>query len=252
MNVFAAQLAEMLYAPPVEGDDLQIVFGGAFDPPHLGHWELAEAARRWAEERSGGRVDVIWTVAIQPYHKPTDRRVQHYDTRIREKLVTQLLAQQGGLWHQGGRHRLLSNDELAAGWEKMGRDPISWWAQPTYTIDTLAAAQALDEIGENPWLLVGADAAGGLADWHRWGELKQQANILVGRRVGEDDPRRPDDLDPGRWRVLARSVRAESSTRIRRLIEEEAWEEVEQACGPKVAKKLRRLSERTAGENKAA
>lgn len=226
---------------PAEGDDLTILFGGTFDPPQLGHWELAEAARKWGEERSGGRVDVIWVVADQPYHKTRDGS-RHYDTATREELVELLLAQQGGLWYQGGKHRVLTNAELAEGWGDLGHHPATWWSRDTYTIDILNAGQALCEIGERPWLLLGADAAGGLATWQRYDELCERANVLVGRRKGEQLAERPAGLGEDQWRVMLAEIRQESSTRVRSLVKAGAWDEVAGACGRKLARRLQLLS----------
>ena len=45
------------------------VFGGTFDPPHLGHLILAEAGRQ-----ALGLDRVLWVVTAQPPHKPNAAR----------------------------------------------------------------------------------------------------------------------------------------------------------------------------------
>ena len=130
------------------------IFGSAFNPPHIGH-VLVVAEARWRLELE--RVLVVPTG--DPYHK------------------------EGGL--DPGREARLEMAELA-----FRDEPASEVlaieierAGPTYTADTVAELGAR-EPGMDPVLLLGADAALGLAGWERVQALAEMAEIAVAPRSG--------------------------------------------------------------------
>lgn len=130
------------------------IFGSAFNPPHLGH-VLVVAEARW-------RLDLARVLVVptgDPYHK------------------------EGGL--DPGREARLEMAELA-----FSDEPASEVlaveierAGPTYTADTVAQLVA-EEPGMSPVLLLGADAALGLAGWERVEPLVGMAEIAVAPRSG--------------------------------------------------------------------
>ena len=124
------------------------IFGGTFDPIHIGHlraaWEASEALD--AEVR------------IVPAKIPPHRPQPIASATERAAMLRAALA---------GQQRLqLDLREL----EREG---------PSYTFDTLTSLRA--EIGaERPLvLLIGADAFAGLSEWHRWRELFELAHMCV-------------------------------------------------------------------------
>jgi nicotinate-nucleotide adenylyltransferase len=124
------------------------IFGGTFDPIHIGHlraaWEASEAL--------GAEVRIV--PAKIPPHRPQPVA----SAPERAAMLRAALA---------GQQRLeLDLREL----EREG---------PSYTFDTLASLRA--EFGnERPLvLLIGADAFAGLSEWHRWRELFGLAHICV-------------------------------------------------------------------------
>ncbi len=131
---------------------LRGVFGGTFDPIHLGHlrcaWEVAVA------------LDA--PVHMIPAREPPHRRPPVASPEQRWEMLTLALA---------GQQRLLAD---ARELERPG---------PSYTIDTLASLAA-----EHPdatlCLVVGADAASGLERWHRWREVLEKAHLVVLTRPG--------------------------------------------------------------------
>jgi nicotinate-nucleotide adenylyltransferase len=131
------------------------VFGGTFDPVHLGHLILAEQCREQ------GRLDEVWFVpAAQPPHK------SHYAiTPFRHRAEMLRLATAG---HPAFRVNELEN-------ERPG---------PSYTVvtlDELSKAHA----GVEWFLLVGSDT---LADLHEWRDpagVVRRAGLLVMARGGE-------------------------------------------------------------------
>jgi nicotinate-nucleotide adenylyltransferase len=131
---------------------LLAIFGGTFDPIHLGHlnaaWEAAELLD--AEVR------------MMPARVPPHRPAPIASATQRAAMLRAALRDQSRL--------VLDTREL-------DRDG------PSYTIDTLQELRA--EVGDRPLvLLLGADAFAGLPGWHRWRELFEVAHIAVLHRPG--------------------------------------------------------------------
>ncbi|HKV65907.1 MAG TPA: nicotinate-nucleotide adenylyltransferase [Rhodanobacteraceae bacterium] len=138
------------------------IFGGTFDPIHIGHlraaWEASEAL--------GAEVRIV--PAKIPPHRPQPVA----SAAERAAMLRAALA---------GQQRLqLDLREL----EREG---------PSYTFDTLASLRG--EIGmERPLvLLIGADAFAGLSEWHRWRELFGLAHMCVLTRPAQI-PAMPEEL----------------------------------------------------------
>lgn len=130
------------------------IFGGTFDPVHVGHlraaWEASEALD----------AEVRMVPASVPPHRPQP-------VADAERRVAML------------RTALAGQDRLGLDLRELSR------RGPSYTFDTLASLRA--EIGgSRPLvLLVGADAFAGLSTWHRWQELFELAHICVLTRPGQ-------------------------------------------------------------------
>jgi nicotinate-nucleotide adenylyltransferase len=124
------------------------IFGGTFDPVHIGHlraaWEASEALD--AEVR------------IVPAKIPPHRPQPVASASERAAMLCAALAGQ---------------DRLRLDLRELEREG------PSYTFDTLASLRA--EFGDaRPLvLLIGADAFAGLSEWHRWRELFGLAHICV-------------------------------------------------------------------------
>jgi nicotinate-nucleotide adenylyltransferase len=137
------------------------IFGGTFDPVHLGHlsvaWEASELLD--AEVR-------LMPASVPPHRPPPIATAQQRVAMLRAALQRQ-------------SRLTLDTREL----ERSG---------PSYTIDTLAELRA--EQGERPLvLLIGADAFAGLPSWHRWRELFDVTHVGVLSRPGVEAAL-PDDL----------------------------------------------------------
>lgn len=134
------------------------VFGGTFDPVHLGHLRLAEEARETL-----GLASVRWIPAGQPPHRAAPRIA--------------------------AAHRLAMVRLAVAGNPGFSVDPAEVEAQaPSYTVTTLIRLR--QELGpelgpKQPLvLLLGADAFAGLPGWHRWQEIFELAHLAVLHRPG--------------------------------------------------------------------
>jgi nicotinate-nucleotide adenylyltransferase len=131
------------------------VFGGTFDPPHIGHLIVA----RDVLERLG-LARVLFVPALEPPHK-RGRSISPAGVRL-EMLQAAV-----------SRHPGFAVDDLEL--RRSG---------PSYTVDTLLALRerhADDEL----FLLLGADQYADLDSWHRPEEIRRLARIVVLARGGD-------------------------------------------------------------------
>lgn len=136
------------------------VFGGAFDPPHVAHFELARAA-----------IDAYELDALRIF--PT-----------------------GQAWHKS---RVLSAPEHRLAMAKLAFAALPQAivdsrelerSGPTYTVETLTELKA-EFAGAELFLIMGEDQALALRSWHQWEEILRLAIICVAERddSGGDRPR---------------------------------------------------------------
>lgn len=125
------------------------IFGGTFDPVHLGHLILAEQCREQ------GRLDEVWFV---PAAHPPQKDVAAI-TRFEQRVEMLSLAIAG--------HAAFRIDELEK--ERSG---------PSYTADTLAELHHRHP-KHDYFLLVGSDTLGDLPYWHEPVRLLELAGLLV-------------------------------------------------------------------------
>ena len=132
------------------------LFGGTFDPPHVGHLVTAVNVRHALD------LDlVLMMVANVPWQKEGSRLITPADDR--HAMVEAALRDVPGL--VPGRHEIDHGG-------------------PSYTADTLAALAA--EWPETElYTIVGDDAAAGLTTWARYDEVVAQSHLVVVDRPGE-------------------------------------------------------------------
>ena len=150
------------------------VFGGTFDPIHVGHLVAAVNARD-----AVGLDRVILMVANVPWQKAGTRAVSTAEDRL--ALVEAAVGGVRGL--EAGRLEI-----------DRGGD--------SYTADTLAEmhkAQPDDEL----FLIVGWDVASELTTWERFEEIQGLATLVVVNRPGSGRPRA---LEQAGWRVAEVTV----------------------------------------------
>ena len=163
------------------------IFGGSFNPPHVAHLAVAEAARDQAE------LDRVWWVpAATPPHK-------------RGRLMTEAA-------HRLAMTRLAVADNPAfevSAWEAE-RGGVS------YTVDTLRAFQAAHPETDFH-LILGGDSLAQFASWREPEEIIERVPLIVYPRPGADLA----DVDPAVMActtILDRPLLDPSSTVIRRLL----------------------------------
>ena len=131
------------------------LFGGTFDPPHLGHLVTAVNVRHVL------KLDlVVLMVANDPWQKHGTREVA--SARDRLAMVQAAIAGVDGL--------LAGNDEITRG-------------GPSYTADTLAVLHERYRDAEI-FTIVGDDAAAKFGSWQRADEIAKQSTLVVVDRPG--------------------------------------------------------------------
>jgi nicotinate-nucleotide adenylyltransferase len=135
------------------------IFGGSFDPVHLGHLLLAESCR----EQCG--LDHVWFLpAAQAPHKKARK-----PTAAKHRLAMLELALAG--------HAAMTVSSL-----EIDRGGVS------YTVETLRAVRDSQPDAQR-FLLLGADSLGDLPSWYEAAEICQLATpVVVRRRPGAPEP----------------------------------------------------------------
>ena len=133
------------------------VFGGTFDPIHLAHLAVAEAARD-----TFGLRRVLFIPAAQPPHKP-GRDISPVEHRL---AMVELAVEDNPAFE-------VSRLEV----ERSG---------PSYTLDTLEALCDAAP-GDHLALILSAESYSEFATWHEPGRILDLADLIVAPRVGYAD-----------------------------------------------------------------
>ena len=131
------------------------LFGGTFDPIHLGHTQVAKAAARQIEAEK--------VIFIPAKCSPLKGFFPHVRDEDRLRMVTLAIA---------------NDDSFAASGCELERPA------PSYTLDTVR--QLKQEYGPETsihWLL-GADSVADLVHWHKIRELIDECNLTTMQRPG--------------------------------------------------------------------
>ena len=135
------------------------MFGGTFDPPHLGHLVTAVNVRHEL------RLDrVLLVVANVPWQKEGTRRITHSEDRY--ALVSAAVLGLDGLE--------ASRIEIERG-------------GPSFTADTLAVLAAQQSACEL-FTILGQDAAAAITSWERHEEVAERSTLVVVDRPGSRAP----------------------------------------------------------------
>lgn len=141
------------------------LFGGTFDPPHVGHLVTAVNVRHALD------LDVvILMVANVPWQKEGTREITPAEDRF--DMVAAAVSEVPGL--VPGRH------EIDRGGASYTADTLAWLAE--------------EHPGAVLFTIIGDDAAAGLHTWSRWDEVVKRSAMVVVDRPG-DPVELDDDID---------------------------------------------------------
>lgn len=156
------------------------IFGGTFDPVHLGHLRAALEVREAL---------ALTQVRFVPSGVPPHRAAPHASTRQRLAMLRAAIAGEPAF-------RLDDREVRRPG--------------PSFMVDTLTTLRA--EVGHTPLcLILGMDAFLGLPTWHRWEGLSELAHLVVMHRPGWEWREEQAPFE------LARQVTQRRTDRPRRL-----------------------------------
>ena len=159
------------------------IFGGTFDPPHVGHLVAAVNARHEA------RLDrLLLVVANEPWQKSGLRDLTPASDRL--AMVQAAVDGVAGLE--------ASDLEICRG-------------GPSYTADTLETLRAQDP-SRDLFLVLGSDAAAGLPTWEGVDRIRKLARIVLVERPGSEGGRPPEGFD---YEVVSVPLLDISSTDVR-------------------------------------
>jgi nicotinate-nucleotide adenylyltransferase len=134
------------------------VLGGTFDPPHLGHFQLAQAA---ADELNLEKV--LWVPSFKPPHKKTEHISPFRDRAI----MTEMTARRDRRFDVSRIEETIPGD--------------------SFTVKTLAhLGRALPEI--RLFFIVGSDVLPELKDWFKPERIDRWATLACGVRSGFSRP----------------------------------------------------------------
>jgi len=135
------------------------LFGGTFDPVHVGH---VHAARRVCDRLGLDAIRMLLSA------RPGHRGATGASAARRWDMLKLACAEDG---------RLVPDDTELRRAERLGR--------PSYTVETLEELRAGAADAVIAWV-VGSDAYREFADWHRWREVFELANLVVLHRPGAE------------------------------------------------------------------
>jgi nicotinate-nucleotide adenylyltransferase len=169
------------------------LFGGTFDPSHVGHLILAEQCRESCS------LDRVWfVVAGEPPHKRRER------TPVVDRLEMARIAVAG--------HSAFAVSEIET--TRPG---------PHYSVETLESVRN-SHPDDELFFLIGADSLNDLPSWREPGRIAQLATIIVVNRPGieEVNPAHFSSFGPGSRTLLSVTVPpiGIASTDLRRRVAE--------------------------------
>ena len=175
------------------------VFGGTFDPVHVGHLAIAQAALETADLDR-----VVFVPARRSPLKDRSPLASAEDRLLMLEAAT-----------KGEPRFAVSRVEL----DRPG---------PSYTVDTLEALRSEGDL----YLILGSDALADLGRWRSPERIRQLAKILVARRPGAPEPGTASGaraFDAPCLDISSRELRARASRglSLRYLVPHDVWRHIE-------------------------
>lgn len=133
------------------------IFGGSFNPIHIGHLVIAEAA--WQEFH-------LEKVIFIPTADTPNKAMYHIDKHMRYKMVELAI--------EDNPHFFISPIEM----ERDG---------PSYTVDTIRQLKKEEPEGTEFYFIAGTDAVADLPTWKYNRELMETCDFICASRPGDED-----------------------------------------------------------------
>lgn len=174
------------------------VFGGTFDPVHVGHLAIALAA--------------LESVPLDRVLFVPARRSPLKDRDPLASVADRVAMLEAGI---------ASEPRFTLSRVELERDGVS------YTVDTLEALRSQGEL----FLILGSDALADLARWRTPDRIRELATILVAGRPGAPEPdplHRARAFDAPRLDISSRELRARAARgmSLRYLVPDAVWEHI--------------------------
>jgi nicotinate-nucleotide adenylyltransferase len=174
------------------------VFGGTFDPVHVGHLAIALAALE--------SVPLDRVLFVPARRSPLKDRDPLASVADRVAMLEAAIA---------------SDSRFALSRVELERDGVS------FTVDTLEALRSEGEL----FLILGSDALADLARWRSPDRIRELATILVAARPGAPEPdpiHRARAFDAPRLDISSRELRARAARgmSLRYLVPDAVWEHI--------------------------
>jgi len=174
------------------------VFGGTFDPVHVGHLAIALAALESVP------LDRVLFVPVR--RSPLKDRDPLASTADRVAMLESAIA---------------SEPRFALSRAELEREGVS------YTVDTLEELRSQGEL----FLILGSDALADLARWRAPDRIRELATILVAARPGAPEPdamHGARTFDAPRLDISSRELRARAARgmSLRYLVPDAVWEHI--------------------------
>lgn len=183
------------------------LFGGTFNPIHIGHVKMAEAARKQF------KLDKIYFIPNGvPPHKLKGKL---YPAKLRYKLVKEVVTQ---LNKELGSHKL-----QATSYKPFGILDLEIKSKkPSYTLDTMKKLRSrkyslLIPNSSLLFFLIGQDEFEKLHTWNKASELAKLVTFIVLPRISSSKTQNPKIKDL-KWHLLKTKPIDISSTEIRKYL----------------------------------
>lgn len=141
--------------PDQSAPERKCLFGGTFDPVHIGHLRIANEALK-----AFSLSQVIFVPASSPPHKDTSM-VTPFEDRLRMLAIA------------------------CAPYPSFSVSALEANQQPSYTINTLEQVRQEMKPGDELFFLIGADAFDEIQTWHQWQQVITLTNFIVVSRPGK-------------------------------------------------------------------
>ncbi len=173
------------------------MFGGTFDPVHVGHLAIALAALE--------TVPLDEVVFVPARRSPLKQRAPAANEADRYAMLV---------------HAIEGEPRFSVSRAELDRDP------PSYTVDTLEALRARGQL----FLILGSDALADLPRWRSPERIRALATLLVARRPGgtEPDPSLALTFDAPALDISSRELRARAARghSLRYLVPDGVWQHI--------------------------